>query len=130
MHPIAAALIPLGAFWASFNALVAAAKYVNQVREQVAIGKVDNNELAPDHRHAMFIDWCLLMSASVLASWCFAGAVIWASFYLSDVTTFDVGTMPVALLLIGGFQAIYGVMFTVCGYFDLKMLRRRLSDAQ
>jgi len=115
-------LIPLAAFWASFQSLLSAAKYVNEVREKTTAGWDNGVELSVEHRKAMLDDWCFLMAGAILGAWTFAGIIWWTGCYLSPK---NIGGISYLLFGVSAVEALYGISFVLCAFSDYRLM----SDA-
>lgn len=115
------ALVPLAAFWASFNSLLAAAKLVNELRDKVISGRADGMDLSTAHRKVILADYRMVMFSSVIATWMFAGVIGWAGFYLSSNQ--NVIGISYVLWFISLVEVIFGCFFIWCGILDHGAMR-------
>ncbi|MBN4078319.1 hypothetical protein JYT29_03245 [Nitrospina gracilis] len=119
MEKILFSLIPIAAFWTSYNTLLNAAKLVNELRDKVITGRADQKDLSTDHLKVMFLDYRLVTVSSVLAAWLFAGAIAWAGCYLwSSSTLTGAKGISYILWLIAFVEVIFGFFFIWCSVHD------------
>jgi hypothetical protein len=50
-------LAVVGTTWTAFNTSLNTAKYLNELRDQILIGKVGGNDISLSHRRTIFNDW-------------------------------------------------------------------------
>jgi hypothetical protein len=56
-NPTLVLLAVVGATWTAFNTSLATVKYLNELRDQVLIGKIGGNEISLLHRQTIYSDW-------------------------------------------------------------------------
>lgn len=118
-------LIPLASFWATFNSLLSAAKFVNGIRDCVLTGVRDSTPLSRQVRRAMRFDWYLAMAGTILASFLFAGLLLWMGAAIEDRN--EPG-LAWAVRVVGFFPGLGGVLFIACGVNDARAMARAIAD--
>ena len=118
-------LIPLGAFWTLFSALMDAGSFANGIRDSVVIGRIDGVLLTLPHRQSMFLDWQLTMCGIIAGALLFGAIIIWMSLHIRRhaakrslwLVTFLVGVFPLAV----------AGLFATCAVSDYRLIIAVLS---
>lgn len=117
---IQAALAPLGAFWIALEAMMKIASFVNAMRDTIMIGELNKTPLTLQHRQAIFVDWQLTMVGFILADAVFSFVL----YSLADV----VSQAKIAMYGVAFTTFIGAIIFTACGIFDYKAIKRTLGQ--
>ncbi len=117
-------LIPLASFWATFNSLLSAAQFVNEIRDTVISGVKNSAVLSKEVRLSMKYDWILAMIGTIGAALLFAGLLIWMGWYIRIVTS----SWPVtgAVWAVASYPIIGSVLFFLCGRSDIKAMNQAI----
>ena len=126
MNEIGVALVPLAAFWASFNSLLQAAQFVNTIRDTVVMGTKDSRQIPVRIRKAMRFDWLLSMAGTIVASFLFAGILFWMAGHIGSS---GIGVAR-AVAAVGVFPALSGLLFIVCGINDNRVMQSAIAEAE
>ncbi len=120
-------LIPLGSLWVTHQALTAAAKFANELRDRVISGRLDGKVMTVPHRNALAFDWLLTMVGTVLAALMFACTILWSATAIQASSPKDAIAVWFPLRVIGGFAFIAALMFLCCGTYDAKVMTQALK---
>ena len=105
-------LIPIAAFWAGANVILSVCKVINQMRDTVILGKIENESLSEEHGDIMILDYKLVTFGAILATWAFA-FMFWCA------ASFSSGILFFVWLVLGVVQFWHGIGFIWCGRKDL-----------
>lgn len=47
----------IGTSWGAFSTCLNVVKFLNELRNQVFLGKIGSNEITPTHRRRIYLDW-------------------------------------------------------------------------
>ena len=128
MDTLQTALLPLGAFWATFSSLQSAAAFTNELRETIVTGHKAGKALTAAHRRTIFLDWSLSMVAAIGAAFTFGGIILWISFHIRPDPALA-RAAPI-LMTISLFPLLAGAFLIVCGISDFRLIRRTLRQAE
>lgn len=122
MNIFQVAVLPLGAFWAIFNSLISAGKFINEMRETVITGIKENCTLTPEHRKAIFLDWRLSMIGVVTGNFTYSFITFWIAFHLKGQV--DYVWFPIMIV---GIITLFGAfLFIICGISDWNLIQKIL----
>jgi len=124
MNDIALLLAPLASFWVVYTAMLAGARYVNELRDTIVLKYKDEMHLSAPHRRAYFFDGVLCMFGVVSSALLFGLILIWCGAKADDIAP----TLHAKWVWQGVavFPFVCAMLFIVCGVSDIRpMLRLR-----
>ena len=124
MDTLQSAFLPLGAFWVAFQAIQGSTSFVNGMRETIVTGQLNGVSLTIRHRHAIRFDWLLSMCSTVFALFLFSGVIFWLALH----TQAPLNVSP-AMIAVGVSTFLGGLLFTICGISDYRLIQFTLRDA-
>lgn len=126
---IALALAPLAAFWVAFQCLWSAAKFVNDMRETIVIGRLNSEPLDLHHRRTIYFDWKLTMMGTITAAVMFGGITFWIGLLFTRAADTLLHEVGILLLCVSAFPWLVALCYIVCGVSDSRLISSALREA-
>ncbi len=122
MESLTQFVAPILSLWVIHNAIFSSARFVNEMRETVILGKYDRDPITPDHGDVILTDWKLCIRATIGVCLIFVLILFGVSYELSE-------DLPV--WWIGYAIALYPLIcaggFAVCARGDKRLMKAAIA---